>query len=262
LICCIGLILALSGRVPARSLVIIACGLGLFFAGEAAPILALFLGVALLLYGRILAAVPMKWLGLIAVAGVGIIVICTVSEDPMTVIVRYLTFDPQTGFYRIWTWQLAMELLQQSPLVGAGFIEFSGRWLPSIDNLWLAFAVQYGYPGSVLLGLSILGAMSRPASGPQLSLTAAESKLGITLGTILFVIILIAFTVHFWGSDRILMALLIGVRAHLGALGALGHAPVQASARPLRIRFGWFRVSRADLVSSAREKGAQRRNKL
>jgi hypothetical protein len=63
--------------------------------------------------------------------------------------------------------------------------------------------------------------MSLPTSGPRVNLTAEESKLGTTLGIILFLIMLIAYTVHIWGSDRILMGLLIGVRAHLGALGRL-----------------------------------------
>jgi len=41
------------------------------------------------------------------------------------------------------------------------------------------------------------------------------------LGIIIFLIILAGFTVHFWGSTWILIALLVGLRAHLGELAAL-----------------------------------------
>jgi hypothetical protein len=231
LVCCIGFILALSGRVRARPAVLIACCLGLFFAGESAPVLGAILGVALLLYDRILAGVSVKWLGLIAAAAAGIGAIYVVSDNPSTVIVRYLTLDPQSGYFRLWTWTLATDLLRHSPWVGLGFLQFSGESyeLPSIDNMWLAFALVYGYPGSILLGLSMLGAMSLPTSGRRVNLTAAESKLGTMLSITLFAIALIAYTVHIWGPVRILMGLLIGLRAHLGALGRL---PYRAQPEP------------------------------
>jgi hypothetical protein len=224
LTCYIGLIIALSVRVRARVFVIIACSLGIFFSGESAPILGVALSMGLLLYNRVLGAVSLKWPILIALASVAIAAVFMVSNDPSSVIVRHLTFDPQTGYYRLWTWGLATDLLRQSPWFGLGFMHsLRGvkQALPSIDNLWLGFALLYGYPGAVLLFLSVLGAMSISTNPPRANLTAAEANLGTTLSIILLVIMLIAYTVHVWGTDRILMGLLIGARAHLGALGRL-----------------------------------------
>jgi hypothetical protein len=246
LTCCVGLVLALSGRVQARLFVIVACSLGVFFAGESSSLLGAVLGLGLLLYDRILSRISRKWVGLIASAAVGIVVICIVSKDPSTVVVRYLTLDPQTGYFRLWTWDLAMDLLRQSPWVGLGFAGLSGdKLLPTIDNMWLVFALTYGYPGSVLLGLSMLGAMSLSTSGRRVNLTPAESKLGTTLSIIFILIMLIAYTVHIWGANRILMGLLIGVRAHLGALGRL--AP---RARPEPLIFDVPTISEPTTVSS------------
>ncbi len=222
LACCIGLVLACSIRMRARALVIIACGIGLLSAAESSPILASVLGMGLLLYDRILARVSVKWSGLIGAAITAICILNIVSDNPSTLIIRYFTLDSQTGYFRLWTWGLATELLRQSPWAGLGFIEFSDKyWLPTIDNMWLMFAILYGYPGSTLLFLSMLGAMSLPAGGPRVNLTAAELKLATTFSIILFLVMLVAYTVHIWGSDRILMGLLIGVRAHLGALDRL-----------------------------------------
>jgi len=220
LACCVGLIMALSGCVRTRISVIIPCGLGVFLAGESAPMLAFVLGVTLLLYDRILNDVPGKWAVLFAVVVIAVLVIRALGKDPSTFIIQHFTLETQTGYYRLWVKGLVIDLLRQSPWFGFGFVEFSSHLsLPSIDNMWLAFATQYGYPGSVLLGLSILGAMSRSTSGRRSNLITAEAKLGTTLSIILFLIMLIANTVHIWGSDRILMGLLMGVRAHLGSLG-------------------------------------------
>jgi len=231
--CCVGLVLACSTRMRARMLVIIACSVGLLFAAESAPILGAVLGLGLLLYDRILTLVSIKWSALIGVVIIAIFALYIVSDSPSTIIIRYFTLDSQTGYFRLWTWDLAMDLLRQSPWVGLGFIEFSGKyWLPTIDNMWMMFAVLYGYPGSVLLGLSIFGAMSLPTHGSRTNLPAVESKLAATFSIVLFLFMLIALTVHMWGSARILMGLLIGVRAHLGALGRL---PIRV--QPNRYRF-------------------------
>lgn len=233
LVCSIGLFLALSGRVRARGFVIISCGAGLLAAGESSPVLALVVGLGLLLYGRMLAGYSGRWLGAIAIAAIGIGLIFIVSDNPSTIIVRYLTLNPQTGYFRLWTWGLAEDALHQAPYTGLGFLQFSdgaADLLPTIDNMWLAFAVVYGYPGSVLLGLSIVGSMSLRTSGPRVNLTPEESNLGTALSIAFFMIMIMALTVHIWGADRILMGLLVGMRAHLGALGRLG---VGVRPRPL-----------------------------
>ena len=202
---------------------IIASGLGMIMAFTSAGVLSFVLGTALLVYSRILAGVSLRWFALIAAVAAGIATVFIVSNNPWTIIARYLIFDPESGYDRINQWHDVSLILSQSPWFGLGFPEFwTGEALPaSIDNNWLYYAVAYGIPGSILIGFSTLGATSLPTSGPGVNLTAAECKLGTTLSIVLCLIVLVGFTVYIWGTDRILCGLLMGVRAHLGALGRL-----------------------------------------
>jgi hypothetical protein len=50
-------------------------------------------------------------------------------------------------------------------------------------------------------------------------LTMEETKLGTGLGILIFIIVYVGFTVHFYGNAWILIPLLAGIRAHLGELG-------------------------------------------
>ena len=90
----------------------------------------------------------------------------------------------------------------------------------SIDSLWLYLALVYGIPGAVLVGLSMVGAAFYPASGRGVNLTMEESKLATTLGILIAVVVLLGFTVDFWGTSWMLVGLLVGVRAHLADLGS------------------------------------------
>jgi hypothetical protein len=221
--CSIGLLLALFGRVRARGLIIIACGLGTFLAFASAAVLSVVVGGSLLVYDRLLARVSQRWFGLIALTAGAFVMLFLVSSAPWGIIIRYLIFDPDSGYDRLYQWSVVSTALSPSPWFGLGFLTYSAEdpVAKSIDNMWLQYAIQYGIPGSVLIGLSTLGAASVPTSGPWVNLTTAESKLGTTLSIVLFLIVLVGFTVHMWGTDRILGALLMGVRAHLGALGRL-----------------------------------------
>jgi xanthine/uracil permease len=82
-------------------------------------------------------------------------------------------------------------------------------------------ALTFGIPGAAFVGLSMIGAASRKTSGPTARLTMEESKLGTALGVVIFILIFLAFTVHYWGTTWVLAGLLTGVRAHLGELAAL-----------------------------------------
>lgn len=96
--------------------------------------------------------------------------------------------------------------------------------IPStIDSIWLLWSLNFGIPGSILLGLSMLGAMSLPTSGSRVLLTTGELKLGTTLSVIIFLIVFLGFTVDFFGTSWIIIPLLVGVRAHLGELGRVSY---------------------------------------
>ena len=154
--------------------------------------------------------------------------IFAVSNSPIGFINAHLLFDPSSGYYRVWEWQIATDALSRSPWFGIAYgwpalAEQAGA-VPSIDSIWLATALTYGYPCSYLLGLSFISAAFCRTSGLKINLTMAESRLGTTLTIVIFLILFLGFTVHFWGSAAIFISLLVGVKAHLGALGAKPYA--------------------------------------
>jgi hypothetical protein len=83
--------------------------------------------------------------------------------------------------------------------------------------------MMYGIPGSVLIFLSFVGSASIPVGvqDNSINLTSRERQLTFILNLVIGILIFIGFTVFFWGTDFILMMFLAGIRAHLGALGAL-----------------------------------------
>jgi hypothetical protein len=59
----------------------------------------------------------------------------------------------------------------------------------------------------------------------SLNLTKQERQLAMVLSLIMGLIIYIGFTVFYWGTVYILISFLAGIRAHLGALGAMPREP-------------------------------------
>jgi len=154
-------------------------------------------------------------------------VVFLVSKSPLGFIISHLIYVPASGYYRYWTWTSVISAVSLSPWYGLGFGPVPDAFdiNHSIDSLWLVTAMLYGVPGAVLLALSLIGAASLPTNGPRVRLTPAESKLGTVLGIVIFLTIFLAFTVHIWGVDWILVGVLIGLRAHLGELAKVHDAP-------------------------------------
>ena len=220
-ICGVGVILALSIPVKARRFVIISCATGLILAFSSAAVFSVCCGVALLIYDRIMFRVPHRWIWLVALGAIAIGAAFLISNSPVGFIISHFIYSPSSGYYREWTWYSVMSFVSQSPWYGLGYGLQPDDINHSINSLWLVSAIHFGFPGAVLVALSLIGAASLPVSGRNINLTSIESKLGTTLGIIIFLIIYVAFTVHLWGIIWILTGLLIGVRAHLGELGQL-----------------------------------------
>jgi hypothetical protein len=235
ILCSFALLLALSVPVRSRSFVIVASILGATFALSSAATQAIAIGSGLLIYGRMLAGFPFRWFALICIGAAGILCLFFVSDSPASLVFRYLTFDPSTGYYRYMTWNQVIAAVAPSPWYGIGFGPFPDELdiTHSLDSLWLVIAIQSGVPGSILIALSMLGAASLPTSGPRVNLTIAESKLGNTLGILIFLLVFLAFTVDYWGTIWILSGLIAGLRAHLGELGRLDINRSQSPTQPL-----------------------------
>jgi O-antigen ligase len=204
-----------------RRVALFSCSLGAIFAFSSAPIQTMFLGFGLLIYNSVLSQISFRWSALFAIGAAGVIAAFLISNSPVGFIISHLTFSPESGYYREWTWHMVGLYVSQSPWFGLGYGEMPEEINHSIDSLWLVLALQSGYPGPVFVALSLVGASAILTSDRNAGLTPAEAKLATTLGIVLFLTAFIAFTVHLWGSSWILTGLLIGTKAHLSELGYL-----------------------------------------
>ena len=215
----IGVLLAVSIPIRGRRLVILSCSLGAIFAFSSAPIQVMLAGFCLLIYNRMLSQFSYRWSALMVAGAVGIIAAFLISNSPVGFIISHLTFSPESGYYREWTWHMVGLYVSQSPWFGLGYGEMPEEINHSIDSLWLVSAIRSGYPGAAFVALSLAGAAGVMTSGRSAGLTPAETKLAAALGIVMFLTAYISFTVHLWGTSWILTGLLIGVKAHLSELG-------------------------------------------
>jgi hypothetical protein len=225
IVCAVGLLLSVASPIPAKSLTIAACGLGVMLSLSGAPIQAAILGLGLLAYDRILAHFRSRWSLLIGFAALGIGALYAVSSSPLAFILTHLLFDSNSYWTRVYQWNTVGDIVLSYPWFGIGFnlrgvaLGTSSFIFGSVDSLWLNLALVYGIPGAILVGLSMVGTVCYPASGRGVNLTMEESKLATTLGVLIALVILVGFTVDFWEASWMLTGLLVGVRAHLADLG-------------------------------------------
>jgi uncharacterized membrane protein len=87
---------------------------------------------------------------------------------------------------------------------------------PSIDSLWLVLAIRYGYPAAILLALSMVSTLvALPIRARRRFPTHRLSMLRMGVGLILLILALMAFTVHYWGTAWVMLAMVMGMLAGL-----------------------------------------------
>lgn len=223
----IGLLYSVYLRIRFRTFCIAACGLGTVICFSSAPEQSVLMGFGLLVYGRIMTGLQIKWWLIIGGVAAFALTLFMASNRPFGALFDVATIDPQTAYYRLYIWNSVGPYVLQSPWFGvyAPDVEYQG----SVDSVWLVLAAGYGIPCSVMVGLSMIGACSLPTDPGRALLGPVESRAGTVSGVIMAVIIFTGFTVHFWGALWILVGLLTGLRAHLGELGALNRREFAAA---------------------------------
>ena len=225
IVCAVGLLLAVTSPIQAKLFTIGACALGVLSSLSGAPIQAAVLGLGLLTYDRILARLRNRWWLLIGGSAVAIGASYIVSSQPVAFVLTHLLFEADSFWIRLYQWSTIGTIIMTSPWVGIAFrLDEVARTMPffvfpSVDSLWLFLGYVYGIPGAILVGLSMIGAIWHPASGRGVNLSVDEFKLAKTLGILIALAALLGLTVDFWEATWMLLALLIGVRAHLADLG-------------------------------------------
>jgi hypothetical protein len=215
----IGLLYSSYVKIRFRPICIAICAMGTVICFSSAPEQSVLMGFGLLIYGRVMAGLRVKWLLIIGGITAFSLTLFMASNRPFGLLFDLATIDPSTAYFRLYIWNSVGPYVLDSPWFGvfAPDVEYQG----SVDSLWLVLAATYGIPCSVLVGLSMIGACSLPTDLGRALLGKNESRVGTVSGVVVAVIIFTGFTVHFWGSLWILLGLLTGLRAHLGELGAL-----------------------------------------
>jgi hypothetical protein len=170
----------------------------------------------------------LRWRVVGCVVAAYIAVVFLFSGAPIATLLQFGGLDPEAGWYREAIWETAgPELLHSSPIFGFGL---TGGWDwqasdaligGSVDAFWLASAMMYGIPGSVLVFLTMAGAFWRGAIDNSPYLSREEHRLSVALGIVAATTVFLGFTVHMWGTCWILMGALAGTRANLAEAAIL-----------------------------------------
>jgi O-Antigen ligase len=216
------LILAGNLRGRIKLLCRLGCGLGLFLSLSSAPWMGFMVGIALWIFLG-WAPFPYRWSFLIAAGSLLGAVFFMAMPNPFGWIFSHFTLDTESGYFRLLIWQYAGFDVMKSPIVGIGLKDwFRPDWMPaSVDSLWLATAMVYGIPGSVLTALAVIAAGSLPVARKVSNaaiIGVRETRLADALGIAAFLTVFLGFTVDYWGASFMIVGLLAGIRAALGQL--------------------------------------------
>ena len=181
------------------------------FSLSSAPIAAIGIQLAILFWERVLAFYKARWHLLVFFLILSVAVLETFSnQGAVGFYISHLTFQPQTGFYRIAIWDYGTASILNNPMFGVGLGDWvRASWMtPSIDNFWLIAAIRWGIVGGMLLVLAILTAFLRIALSRQPDNRSSQYKQAYLLAV--FIHIFTGWTVHFWANSYVFFFFLLG----------------------------------------------------
>jgi hypothetical protein len=238
--CLIALLFATTMHGWKRQFVFAGAGTGLVVALSSGPIGATLIGFTCLAYRKFTPGFEARWRWLAVLAAACLAALFAIHPAPFGWLIGHVTLDPATGFYRLLVWQVAGQDVIDSPIFGVGLTTEWARpdWMPtSVDSVWLRCAMMFGIPGAALIAACVLGACSRRIDTARVALSTDERNLGVCLSLVLFLYVLVGFTVSYWGITWVLMGVCAALRAQLGGMGsrpAAAGAPLGTVMRPAR----------------------------
>lgn len=195
--------------------------IGLIFSFSAAPLSGLIIGVGITIYDYMFRQVRERWTILSIAALTVISLVFIFANNPISRLCDF-TFDPDSAYYRTLIWHYGTAALMQSPVFGIGLYTEWARedWMSkSVDTFWLMSAMTYGIPGCFLMATAWVTPFLWPAEREKPDADHEISSQGArtTLGIIMVHVVIVGFTVYFWGATWMLISIIVGLRAHLGS---------------------------------------------
>ena len=218
--------------------------LGTVLSLSSGPILGLAILFPAYSYDRILKQYSWRWQAVVAVSAVLILAAFVFANSPVGWIVRNLTFDPQTGYFRIAQWDHSTSELANSPWIGFGLTDWGGRSRDfmifvgeqGVDCVWLVEALRYGYPVVMLFFLTIFAILRSQNRASTEDRYMASMRTGLSFAIV--IMSLIGLTVHFWNSDWIFLSLCMGIRASFAEVHSKLESGASIKIRVPRPRLG------------------------
>lgn len=192
-----------------RRLIIVGfVGFMTFASLSSAPLLAFAIQLGLLLWGRVTGNRWTVLIGLLVTVYVAVDLLS--NRTPVTILINYITFDPNTAWTRILIWDFGSAEMWRHPVFGIGLNDWiRPQWLTgSVDNFWLLIGMRHGALGLGLLIAAIVSGLWALLRADGLSDDERRIRSGyvITCAALCFTLT----TVHIWGGTSSLVMLLLG----------------------------------------------------
>lgn len=235
------LALGTFGSSPFGVFCTICTAVGVFLSQSRGPQAIYLISMLLLFYNYLLYKVKLRWRFLIGILICYIGFVFVYSNSPISTLLQFGGVDPEAGWYRTLIWMAAGPIVLASPFFGVGFGDwgwqnFGYLFGASVDAVWLQCALWFGLVGSFLLFVTVVGAFWLGPLDRSRCLSEQERRLSVALGIAVFVLIVMGFTVHYWGTTWILMGLFPGIRANLAEAALIrNREDVRASSRSLAL---------------------------
>jgi len=143
-------------------------------------------------------------------------------------VIRNLTFDSSTGYYRTWIWQYGGAEAMANPLFGIGLRDWvrpEQMYTSSVDSYWLLITMMHGFPALAATALAMVGTIVL-IFVTQRHRHPADQDVGKAIMLFLFIIIISGFTVHLWEGLNCWILMVIGCGASLASQARHCPAPV------------------------------------
>ena len=209
-----------QSRLFAWSVVVVAI-VGVLISQSQGSLVCFILVIALAAFDHVTRQITARWRILGSLVGLGIGLVYFYSASPLATFLRLGGIKEETGWYRQAIWEAALPVVAQSPYFGVGLTpqwdwQSNGMLAgDSVDAFWLASALMFGIPGSILIFLTMASAFWFGAVDKSQYLSSEERKLSVALGFVIVVAVFQGFTVHIWGTCWTLLGVFAGMRANL-----------------------------------------------
>lgn len=157
-----------------------------------------------------------------------LVVISVWSESGLlNFLIRNLTFDAGTGYYRLAIWEYGGAEALANPIFGIGFRDWARpeyMYTGSVDAYWLVQAMSHGLPSPIALGLVMVGAIFGVLRTQRFR-HKADADAARAIVVFIVIAIVCGFTVHFWEAVNSWIALVIGGGASLASQARVAPIP-------------------------------------